>query len=206
MVDVSKVRGGYAVIVYSGKPGSLEEKFLSAATKGLNRRGKEYKVIDLHADKFNPIFEGQDLRLYSRGETTDKNVKNYQELVKGANELYFIYPTKWQGMDAMMKGFCDKTFLRNGFWYTRKAGWFDALWGEMQWIKRSRAITHHTESRFERRFKMRNSARVQLTRGTMFALKMKHIRMSLLPNSNRTLTDKAIMKFLKSLEKKFSKK
>lgn len=200
-----KIRNGYAVIVYSGQTGSLEEKFLKAVVKGLTKRGKEFKVIDLYKDKFSAKFEGENLRLYSRGETKDKNVIKYQEIVKGANELYFVYPTKWQGVDAMTKGFCDKVFLRNGFWYTRKSGWFDALWGEMQWIKRSRAITHHTETRFERRFKMRNSSRVQMTRGIMFALKMKRIRMSILPSSNRTLSDKAIREFVIKIEKKISK-
>lgn len=202
---MAKIRSGYAVIVYSGQEGSLEEKFLKAVVKGLTKRGKDYKVIDLYGDKFSANFEGANLRLYSRGETTDKNVMKYQEMIKGANELYFVYPTKWQGMDAMMKGFCDKVFLKNGFWYTRKTGWFGALWGEMLWIKRSRAITHHTETRFDRRVKMRNSSRVQATRGIMFALKMKRIRMSILPGANRTLSDKALRDFVIKIEKKISK-
>ena len=194
----------YTLIVYSGESKkSFDYQILEKTIEGLNARNKEYKIIDLVADKFNPTFEGKDLRLYSRGETTDKNVVNYQKLIKGCNELVMVYKIENNSESVLTKGFFDKVFLSNGFWYSRKAGWFDALWGECQWIKSTRVLAYQEQTRSEARRLGKSSYRTGMTRGTLFALKVKKIRMSVLSNYKDEI---AQQKFLEAVVKKTTKK
>ena len=173
----------YTLIVYSGESKkSFDYQILEKTIVGLTARNKEYKIIDLLDDGFNPTFEGKDLRFYSRGETTDENVLKYQELLRGCNELIMVYKIENNAPTVLMKGFFDKVFLSNGFWYLRKAGWFDALWGECQWIKGARVLAYQEQTKSEAKRLGHSSYRTGMTRGTLFALKVKKIRMSVLSN------------------------
>ena len=192
----------YTLIVYSGESKkSFDYQILEKTIEGLEARDKGYIIIDLVDEKFQPTFEGKDLRLYSRGETTDKNVVKYQELVKGCNELILVYKIENNSPTVLMKGFFDKVFLSNGFWYSRKAGWFDALWGECGWIKSTRVLAYQEQTRSEARRLGKSSYRTGMTRGTLFALKVKKIRMSVLSDYKDELKQR---KFLRAVFEKTS--
>ena len=98
----------YTLIVYSGESKkSFDYQILEKTIVGLTARNKEYKIIDLLDDGFNPTFEGKDLRFYSRGETTDENVLKYQELLRGCNELILVYKIENNAPTVLLKGFFD---------------------------------------------------------------------------------------------------
>lgn len=133
-----------AIIVYAHPyNGSYAAATLEAAKKGFEAKGKAYEVIDLHADKFDPVYHGMELAKYSKGLVIDENAKRYVAMIKEADELVFIYPTWWGGMPAILKGFVDKVFLSgDGFWETLSPkGVFPFLWGRSTWIKRVSIFT-----------------------------------------------------------------
>ena len=194
----------FALIIYSGfSKESFDNEILEKVIQGLDERNKKYNIIDLVADKFNPTFEGKDLRLYSQGKTTDENVIKYQKLLKNCNELIFIYKIENNSAPALTKGFLDKTFLSNGFWYLRKAGWFDALWGECQWIKSTRVLAYQEQTKSMAKRDGKSSYKTAMTKGTLFALKMKKIRMTVLSDYKDEIKQE---KFLDKIAKTISKK
>lgn len=91
--------------------GSFNHAVLQEITKSLEKAGQSYTVIDLYADGFNPAIEAPDLRLYSRGETTDPLVEKYLKTLLSTDRLIFIFPVWWGMMPAIVKGFFDKVLL-----------------------------------------------------------------------------------------------
>ncbi|MBD0403808.1 NAD(P)H-dependent oxidoreductase [Flammeovirga sp. EKP202] len=117
--------------------GSFNKAILDTAVKKLEEQGKEYQIIDLHKDNFDPVLREEDLALYSKGETTDPQVKEYQEILKNTDELVFIFPIWWYDLPAMLKGFIDKVFLKDFSYIETKTG----LKGLLTHIKKARVIT-----------------------------------------------------------------
>ncbi|GHU61785.1 NAD(P)H dehydrogenase (quinone) [Clostridia bacterium] len=83
--------------------------------KGLEEGGHQIKILDLYAEKFDPvlIFNQEQRRrdIQHRPET-----KRYREQILWANHLVFIFPIWWGGMPAILKGYIDKVFA-TGFAY-----------------------------------------------------------------------------------------
>lgn len=96
--------------------GSFNHAILSEIERKLTSRKKEYKVIDLYGDGFNPALEAASLRLYSRGETADPLVRKYLDILLKTDEFIMIFPIWWGTMPAIVDGFFDKVML-NGTAY-----------------------------------------------------------------------------------------
>lgn len=90
---------------------SFNHAILETLKGELEAKGKEYKLIDLYADGFNPVVEAADLALYSRGETNDPLVDKYLDILMKSSEVFFIAPVWWAEMPAIVKGFFDKAML-----------------------------------------------------------------------------------------------
>jgi putative NADPH-quinone reductase len=73
----------------------------------------EVQVIDLVQDKFNPVMEGEDLKVFGKGKAADEKVYEYQSKIKEADVLVFAFPIWWGIMPAILKGFIDKVFLKD---------------------------------------------------------------------------------------------
>lgn len=99
--------------------GSFNQAVLQSVCAGLKKAQKKFKVIDLYADKFNPVLSEADLAGYSKGKTTDRKVLAYQKIIDASETLVFISPIWWTGFPAILKGFIDKVFL-NGWAYETK--------------------------------------------------------------------------------------
>ena len=194
---------GTAAIVYSGQKNSFEEKILKATIEGFKKRDKKYIIIDLYKDKFSPNFEGINLALYARGETKDKHVIKYQKILKEANELVFIYEILWQGADAMFKGFLDKVFLSNGFWHVKKVAYFDALWGDCQWLKRTMIFAGSLEGKKDIKY-FGKSGITSMKLGTLMALKLNRRKMMIHPEKDKS--EELGIKFLEQVKRKAAKK
>jgi len=107
---------------------AVKEKIIET----LKEKGEEYNIIDLYADKFDPVMSGEDLRLYSKGETTDANVDKYLNLLSETNRIYLIFPVWWGVMPAILKGFFDKVFLPKRAYVPKKSGLMKAMFPQIK--------------------------------------------------------------------------
>ncbi len=106
------------VIIFSHPwHGSFNKAILDRVEQGLTNRKKEYEIIDLYKDEFNPVLDEENLKGFSTGSSVDDNVQKYQKLLKEADELVFIFPIWWYDVPAILKGFIDKVMLKD-FAYT----------------------------------------------------------------------------------------
>jgi len=87
---------------------SFNHAILDQVIKNLDSNDLDYKVIDLYADKFNPVYDEEEMRLFHYGKTHDPLVTEYLTYLKEATNLIFITPVWWNDIPAMLKGFIDK--------------------------------------------------------------------------------------------------
>ncbi|MDN2452125.1 NAD(P)H-dependent oxidoreductase [Lactobacillus sp. UCMA15818] len=69
-------------------------------------------VIDLQADKYNPVITKEGLISWRTKKYVDIESQNYLLRLKKADEIIFIFPVWWEVMPAMLKGFIDKVFCK----------------------------------------------------------------------------------------------
>lgn len=67
--------------------------------------------LNLHEECFNPVLGRTELAEYTKGVFKDPKVGEYQERIKSADFLVFVFPIWWAVMPALLKGFIDKIFL-----------------------------------------------------------------------------------------------
>ncbi|WP_276805128.1 NAD(P)H-dependent oxidoreductase [Lactobacillus hominis] len=97
------------LIIYCHPYGqSFNHAELEAIRENLDVTHREYAIIDLYADHFNPVYNKEELRLYHRGKTTDHLVTKYLRLCRQASTVVFITPIWWNSIPGMLKGFIDK--------------------------------------------------------------------------------------------------
>jgi NAD(P)H dehydrogenase (quinone) len=94
---------------------SFSAALLAAAARGLATAGHRLDVIDLAADRFDPVMSRADLVDWRTGRATgDELVANYQQRLAAADHVLFVFPTWWMSMPAATKGFLDRV-LTKGF-------------------------------------------------------------------------------------------
>lgn len=78
------------------------------------------RIIDLYQDKFDPvlIFNEEKKR---RDMHKDPEIQEYQEKIKWADNIVFVYPIWWGRPPAMLLGFIDRMFAAN-FAYRQTGG------------------------------------------------------------------------------------
>lgn len=80
----------------------------------LNKKNKEYKLLDLYHMNFNPVLDQDELII--KGGVLSTDTLKFQKDISEHNKLIFIYPIWWGSMPAILKGFADKVFSQ-GFAY-----------------------------------------------------------------------------------------
>jgi len=90
---------------------SYNHALLEAFLEGLGKAGHEYESIDLYRDNFNPVLS--DTNLHAE---LGEDVKAYQEKIKSADYLAFVFPIFWYRAPAMLEGFIDRV-ITSGFAY-----------------------------------------------------------------------------------------
>lgn len=88
--------------------GSLNHAVLQAVENNLSQKQIQYTIIDLYQEKFRPIYDLEELRLFHTGETHDPLVEKYLNLLKKAQGVIIITPIWWNSIPGMLKGFIDK--------------------------------------------------------------------------------------------------
>lgn len=81
---------------------------LESVTKGLEKSTQEVDVINLDKDQFNPRMTSVDLKAFVEHTAVDPQVIGYQERIRTADHLIFIFPIWWDIMPATTKGFIDR--------------------------------------------------------------------------------------------------
>ena len=92
--------------------GSFNRAILDGIEKKLHDEKRQFQVINLVNDGFNPSMSASDLAGYNRGHTHDPLVAKYGEMLQGTDELIIIFPIWWGMMPAIFKGFLDKVLLK----------------------------------------------------------------------------------------------
>lgn len=93
--------------------GSFNKAILDTITTKFDRQNKPYEVIDLHKDKFNPVFTEEELAVYNQGKALDPLILKYHEIIRQSDEIILIFPNWWNTMPAILKGFFDKVLLKD---------------------------------------------------------------------------------------------
>ena len=104
------------IVAHEDEPGS-HNRYMFERVKE-NFAHTEYKVIDLYEEDFEAAL--------GRGDR--EQVERYQNLLAWSTHVVVIYPVWWNGMPAILKGFCDK-IIEPGFAFVYddtfipKVGW-----------------------------------------------------------------------------------
>lgn len=88
--------------------GSYCNAILDAVARGLQKAGHEVDLMHLDSDRFNPAMSQDDLQAFVKHQAVDPQVIDYQERLKKADHLIFIFPIWWDIMPATTKGFIDR--------------------------------------------------------------------------------------------------
>jgi putative NADPH-quinone reductase len=102
--------------------GSFTRALAAAASRGLESGGHEVDLIDLHADRFDPVMHAEDLAAWREGKTVDPLTGEYQRRLLDADHLVLAFPVWWELMPAMTKGFIDKVIAKGVCYDQPKSG------------------------------------------------------------------------------------
>jgi NAD(P)H dehydrogenase (quinone) len=102
--------------------GAFTHALAAAAQRGLATAGHEVDLVDLHADRFDPVMHAADLAAWRIGQNTDPQVDDYQERLVAADYLVLAFPIWWELMPAMTKGFIDKVVAKDVAYTQPKPG------------------------------------------------------------------------------------
>lgn len=83
---------------------------LRNVVKNLASKNVDYKVIDLYEVGYDPVLKPSEHYSSGHKEVSEQN-KNYQNDILNAENIIFIYPTWWQNVPAILKGFIDRVFI-----------------------------------------------------------------------------------------------
>lgn len=175
--------------------GSFNKAILDTITNRLDVRSKEYQIIDLNKDNFDPVLREHDLALYSKEQSTDEMVLKYQDMLKNSDELTFIFPIWWYDMPAILKGFMDKVMLKDFAYVETKTG----LKGLLTHIKQTNVITTSEVPNWYLRLIGGNFMKRPFIKATLKGIGLKKVRWT---NSEFTTSGKRERKekFLKKVE------
>ncbi|MDO4887715.1 MAG: NAD(P)H-dependent oxidoreductase [Actinomycetaceae bacterium] len=128
--------------------GSFNHAILEEVKAGLERAKRQYTVIDLYADGFDPRYTTEELALFSKGETLDPLVERYKELIDSSDSWIFISPVWWSNVPSILKGFVDKVMKQNWAYVSTNRG----LKGKLDHVKSAWIITTSIAPTFYLRF------------------------------------------------------
>lgn len=95
-------------------------QILKTVLENLKTKNTNFKVLDLYEINYDPILKNSEHYTSGHFDISEEN-KGFQKLIKNENRFIFIYPTWWNNMPAILKGFIDRVFTnRFGFEYVNR--------------------------------------------------------------------------------------
>jgi NAD(P)H dehydrogenase (quinone) len=104
------------LIIYAhSNPKSFNAAIKETLYNELRENGHEVRIRDLYEMGFNPVLSANDFIYLGKGEVPE-DIRNEQKEIEWADTLFFVYPTWWENMPAMLRGYIDRVFS-TGFAY-----------------------------------------------------------------------------------------
>jgi NAD(P)H dehydrogenase (quinone) len=92
-------------------PESLHAAIRESALAGLTAGRHEVDLLDLYAEKFDPVLSEDARRHYHDTTRNQAGLEGYIARLKGADALVVQFPIWCFGMPAMLKGFFDRMII-----------------------------------------------------------------------------------------------
>ncbi len=93
---------------------------LKEMTAALDKAKIEHETIDLYKINYDPVLHENEHKEWGKGDISQQN-KEFQDKIRNADSLVFIYPVWWGDTPAILKGFFDKVFTA-GFAFSYEQG------------------------------------------------------------------------------------
>jgi len=77
----------------------------------LTARGHELDLLDLYAERFDPVLSLREWRRYKK--EADSEIHLYAKQIHRADALIWIFPTWNNGLPAILKGYVDRVWKPN---------------------------------------------------------------------------------------------
>jgi NAD(P)H dehydrogenase (quinone) len=141
------VSGKRTLVVYchpiaTSLAGALRQRCCDA----LRDNGHDVRVIDLHAEGFDPVLSLNEHVGHLDDPSTKPGIAEHADLLRWCDALVFVYPTWWGGQPAMLKGWIDRVFVQGvAFVLPAGAARIRPLLGN---INRIAVVTTHGSSKF----------------------------------------------------------
>ncbi len=91
---------------------SFNHVIVTTATEALRQGGHVVDVVDLYADGFDPRMTTAERQTYETDDAIiDPLVRGYASLVTNCEAMVFVYPTWWNGVPAILKGWFEKVLV-----------------------------------------------------------------------------------------------
>jgi len=95
-------------------------QILQNVIQGLKEKKQTYTLLDLYEMKYDPIMKNSEHYTSGHYDISEKN-KEIQKLIKKTKKFIIIYPTWWNNVPAILKGFFDRVLV-NKFAFEYKHG------------------------------------------------------------------------------------
>ena len=102
-------------------PDSFSAALRDRVVATLTDRGDRVELIDLYADRFDPVLSAHEVATHGTGIAERPALAGHAERLQAADALVLVYPTWWGGPPAMLKGWFDRVWCE-GVAYTLPPG------------------------------------------------------------------------------------
>ncbi len=99
------------VIYCHPRPDSFCAAVRDAVVAAQTSAGHEVRVVDLHAEGFDPVLGAEEHCNYQDEAVNQRPVAREVERLRWAESLVFVYPTWTYGLPAMLKGWLDRVMV-----------------------------------------------------------------------------------------------
>lgn len=182
--------------------GSYCNAILNAVTKGLQKANSEVDLMHLDNDGFNPVMSQADLKAFVAHKPIDPQVIDYNERLKKADHIIFIFPIWWDLMPATTKGFVDRV-LSPGIVYDHHPRGF-GLVPLLKKLKSVTIITTMTKPRIMYSLLIGNLIRKAMLRSVFKTMGYQNLNW-ISYNRVKSVSQEKRVKWLADLEKRFAK-
>jgi NAD(P)H dehydrogenase (quinone) len=182
--------------------GSFCNGILKSVTDGLAKGNHQIDLIHLDKENFNPVMSAADLKGFRDKKPVDPKVIEYNNKIKEADQLIFIFPIWWELMPAMTKGFIDKVIFPGvAYDYTNVSNTrMKPLWKNIKGIT---IITTMNTPNWLYWLLFGNAIKKAMILGTFWKIGFKN-RKWISFNQVKMVSDNKRKKWLKELEDKFT--
>lgn len=174
---------------------------LEAVTTGLQKGKHHVDLIHLDNDNFNPVMSKEDLKAFMDHAPIDPQVIDYNNRLKNADHLIFIFPIWWDLMPAMTKGFIDRV-LSPGIVYDHHPRGFGLI-PLLKNLKGVTIITTMNKPRIMYSLLIGNLIKKAMLRSVFKTMGYKNLHW-ISHNMVKSVTQKKRGKWLNDLEKRFT--